>query len=104
VFFYYQIECCIDEWTDGTYKTSNWNEDRYKTSYLSHMKSLTDLWDHEHPHGQGLLAQIQHDLLKEAWYALPLSMIDLFPLRVLHYKHTRGCPIRPCCAFGKAQT
>jgi len=60
------IECCIGEWTDGTYKASNWKEDHYKTTYLSHIKSLTDLRDHQPPHGEELLAQIQYDLLKEA--------------------------------------
>jgi hypothetical protein len=73
-----QIMCCIDEWTDGTYKPSNWKEDRYKTAYHSHLKSLTDLQDHEPPRGQRPLAQIQSDLLKEARYVLPLSMISFF--------------------------
>jgi Domain of unknown function (DUF6532) len=65
---HYQIECCIGEWTDGTYKPSNWKEDHYKTTYLSHIESLTALRDHQPPHGEGLLAQIQYDLLKEARY------------------------------------
>lgn len=60
------IECCITEWTDGTLKTSNWNEGRYETTYRSHVKSLTDLRDHNPPQSGELLKQIQRDLLKDA--------------------------------------
>lgn len=60
------IECCISEWTDGTHKSSNWNEDRYKTAYHSHVESLSDLRDHDPPHSGEFTAQIQHDLLKDA--------------------------------------
>jgi len=60
------IECCISEWTDGTHKSSNWNEDRYKTAYHSHVESLRDLRDHDPPHSGAFTAQIQHDLLKDA--------------------------------------
>jgi len=61
------IECCIDEWSDGTWKTSSWSEERYKAIYRSHLNSLHDLRNHGH-HQQGgdLLAQIQFDLLKYA--------------------------------------
>jgi hypothetical protein len=78
VLCYYQIECCIGEWTDGAYKTSNWNEDRYKAAYFSHIRSLTDLCDLEPPHGQGLLAHIQYELLKEARYVLLPSIMVPF--------------------------
>jgi len=60
------IECCIDEWTDGTRKASNWNECRYKTVYQSHISSLNELRDHGYPQGGDLLTQIQHDLLRDA--------------------------------------
>jgi len=60
------IECCITEWTDGTHKISAWNEGRYEVTYRSHVKSLTDLRDLNRPQGGELLAQIQHDLLRDA--------------------------------------
>jgi len=60
------IECCIDEWTDGTWKKSSWNEERYKTVYRSHVKSLTDLRDYSHPQSVGLLEHIQRELLQDA--------------------------------------
>jgi hypothetical protein len=57
-----QIECCIDEWSDGTWKESNWGEERHKAIYYSHLNSLGDLGHH-----QGVdLAQMQYDLLKSA--------------------------------------
>ena len=59
-----QIECCIDEWTDGTRKASNWNEGRYKNVYHSHISSLNEL--RNHPQGGTLLTQIQYNLLKDA--------------------------------------
>ncbi|KAI0294516.1 hypothetical protein BC826DRAFT_1137173 [Russula brevipes] len=60
------IECCIDEWTDGTRKNSSWNEERYKTVYHSHVKSLTDLRDYNHPQSVDLLEQMQRELLQNA--------------------------------------
>jgi len=60
------IECCINEWTDGTRRDSNWDEERYKTVYFSHISSLNDLRDHGQPQGEDLLAYIQLGLLKNA--------------------------------------
>jgi len=68
----YQIECCIDEWTDGTRQASNWNEGQYKTVYQSHISSLNELRDHGYPQGGDLLTQIQLDLLRDARYDLIL--------------------------------
>ena len=63
----HQIECCIDEWSDGTWKESNWSEEYHEAIYRSHLNSLHDLRNHDnHRQGRGLLAQIQLDLLKEA--------------------------------------
>jgi hypothetical protein len=61
------IECCIGEWSDGTWKESILNEERYQSIYVSHVNTLRDLHSHGH-HQQGgdLLGQIQYDLLKEA--------------------------------------
>jgi hypothetical protein len=39
---FYQIECCINEWTSGTRKESLWDEERFKTVYRIHRKSLTE--------------------------------------------------------------
>jgi hypothetical protein len=36
------IECCINEWTSGTRKESLWDEERFKTVYRIHRKSLTE--------------------------------------------------------------
>jgi uncharacterized protein DUF6532 len=64
---YYQIECCIDEWSTGTCQQSNWTEERYKAVYLSHLNSLYDLNSLGPPQiGRDLLAQIRLDLLKNA--------------------------------------
>jgi len=61
------IECCIDEWSDGTWKESNWSEERYKMVYLSHLGSLRDFRNLGHHHqGKGLLSRIQDDLLSGA--------------------------------------
>jgi len=60
------IECCINDWTDGTRRASSWDEGRYKTVYHSHISSLNELRDHGHPQGGDLLTQIQQDLLKDA--------------------------------------
>jgi len=54
------IECCINEWTSGIYKVSNWKEGDYKAVYDSHSKLLSDL------HGGVALAQLRLDLLKNA--------------------------------------
>lgn len=63
---FYQIECCIYEWSDGTRRAPNWNEEHYKTTYRSHINTLSDLRDHS-PHGEDLVQQIQSDLLDVAW-------------------------------------
>jgi len=60
------IECCINEWTNGTYRVSDWNEDRYRGVYHLHISSLFDLHDRGHPPGVDLLEKIQSDLLKNA--------------------------------------
>ncbi|KAF8471404.1 hypothetical protein DFH94DRAFT_201400 [Russula ochroleuca] len=61
------IECCIEEWSDGTWKQSNLSEERYKAIYLSHLNSLRDFYNHgQLQQGGNLLDQIQCDLLKEA--------------------------------------
>jgi hypothetical protein len=62
----HQIECRIDEWSDGTWKQSNWAEERYKAHYRSHINTLKDFRNRSHQQGGDLLAQIQHDLLKGA--------------------------------------
>jgi hypothetical protein len=64
----HKIECCIDEWSDGTCQESNWSEERYKEVYLSHLDSLRDFRNlNHHGQGRGLLSQIQDDILKDAW-------------------------------------
>jgi len=60
------IECCINEWTDGTHKEFKWDEEGYKVVYHSHISSLNDLRDHSRRQGEDLVAQLQRDLLKNA--------------------------------------
>jgi Domain of unknown function (DUF6532) len=72
----HQIECCIDEWSDGTFKESNWSEERYKTIYLSHINSLHDFRSSGHQQGGDPLAELQYDLLKGARWVSPLSIMD----------------------------
>ncbi|KAH9965687.1 hypothetical protein BGW80DRAFT_1343800, partial [Lactifluus volemus] len=58
------IECCIGEWSEGTRRMSDWDEGRYRTTYHSHIASLTEFGRHVSARGQ--LGQIQHDLLENA--------------------------------------
>jgi len=60
----YQIECCIDEWANGTRGESHWNEQRFKTVYLRHFKSLTD--SDERLLGADALEEIRGNLLMNA--------------------------------------
>ena len=63
----HQIECCIGEWSTGTYNESSWKEERYKTIYRSHLNTLRDLYTHGlHREGIDRVQQIQHDLLRVA--------------------------------------
>ena len=62
----YQIECCIDEWTDGTRKDTTWGGEQFKTSYQSHISSLDDFWQHGIAQSADLFEHIRGDLLKEA--------------------------------------
>ncbi|KAI9435148.1 hypothetical protein H4582DRAFT_2172292 [Lactarius indigo] len=36
------IECCIDEWSDGTLQETRWDEEWFKIAYRSHVGSLDD--------------------------------------------------------------
>ena len=64
---YHQIECCIDEWSDGIWKESNWSEERCKGIYRSHLSSLHNFCDLGHHRQNGdLLVQIQFELLRDA--------------------------------------
>jgi hypothetical protein len=74
----HQVECCIGEWSDGTWKESKFTEERYKSIYLSHVNTLLNLHSHgQHQQGGDLLAQIQYDLLREARYVSPPSTTDI---------------------------
>ncbi|KAH9057237.1 hypothetical protein EDB87DRAFT_1833256 [Lactarius vividus] len=59
------VECCIDEWTDGTRKETEWDENRCKTVYKSHISSLEDFEKHGINQGANLFEQIRSDLLKD---------------------------------------
>jgi len=60
------IECCIDEWTDGTRKETEWDEQRFKTVYHSHISSLNDLSQRDITQGESLFEHIREGLLREA--------------------------------------
>ncbi|KAH9045899.1 hypothetical protein EDB83DRAFT_2553824 [Lactarius deliciosus] len=60
------VECCIDEWTDGTHKETEWDEKRFKTVYQSHISSLNDFRQHSIDQGTDLFEHIRGELLKEA--------------------------------------
>ena len=63
---YYQIECCIDEWTDGTCKDTKWSEEQFKTAYQSHISLINDFWQHDIAQNAGLFEHIRNDLLNGA--------------------------------------
>jgi Domain of unknown function (DUF6532) len=64
---HHQVESCISEWSDGTWKESKLSEERYKSIYVLHLNTLRDLRSYgERQPGGDLLAQIQYDLLNEA--------------------------------------
>ena len=62
----HQIECCIDEWTDGTHKETTWDGKRFKTVYQSHKSALIDFWRHDIAKGSDLFERIRSGLLMEA--------------------------------------
>ena len=62
----YQIQCCIEEWTDGIRTESNWDEKRFKNVYQWHIDSLTEFHDHDNAESGDPLEVIRGDLLHNA--------------------------------------
>ncbi|KAF8265704.1 hypothetical protein EI94DRAFT_1588060, partial [Lactarius quietus] len=60
------MECCIDEWTDGTRKDTEWDDTRFKTVYQSHISSVNDFWRHDVAQKGDVFEHIRSCLLKEA--------------------------------------
>jgi len=60
------IECCIDEWSSGTRKSSSWDDAKFQTVYDSHVSSLLDFQAHSPASNRDLLYQLQCDLLRNA--------------------------------------
>jgi len=60
------IQCCIDEWTDGTRTDSNWDEKCFKTVYQWHIDALTKFHDHDNAENADPLEVIRSDLLHNA--------------------------------------
>ncbi|KAH8987524.1 hypothetical protein EDB86DRAFT_2104177 [Lactarius hatsudake] len=56
------IECCIDEWSDGTQRDCNWDDATFQTVYDSHFSSLVDFQAHR----PTSLYQLQCDLSRNA--------------------------------------
>jgi len=59
------IECCINEWIDGTRNISDWDEDRYCNAYNSHISLLSYVRDHHDSQDEDV-PQIQSNILKNA--------------------------------------
>ncbi|KAH8982652.1 hypothetical protein EDB86DRAFT_2969932 [Lactarius hatsudake] len=88
------VECCIDEWTDGTRKETEWDENQCKTVYIS---SLNDFWQHGINRGADLLEHIRGDLLKEVRThavvpPLPVTELGRFSQGALDAVHQEDLP------------
>jgi len=59
-------QCCIDEWSDGTRKDSDWDDKRFETVYQSHIKSLNEFHDHDNADSGDPFEVIRGDLLRNA--------------------------------------
>jgi len=60
------VQCCIDEWSDGQRKDSNWNEDKLQTVYASHVSSLFIFQAQGLERNIDVLCELQCDLLRNA--------------------------------------
>ncbi|KAH9035131.1 hypothetical protein EDB83DRAFT_2525086 [Lactarius deliciosus] len=91
------VECCIDEWTDGTRKDTEWDENQCKTVYQSHISSLNDFWQHGINQGADLFEHIRGDLLKEARKhagvpPVPVTDLGRFSRSALDAAHQEDLP------------
>ncbi|KAN0116036.1 hypothetical protein V8E52_006342 [Russula decolorans] len=60
------VQCCIDEWSDGQRKDSNWDEDKLQAVYASHVSSLFNFQAQGLEKNIDVLCQLQCDLLRNA--------------------------------------
>lgn len=60
------IECCINEWSSGERRDSNWDDTKFQTVYDSHVSSLLNLQAHSPASSRDLLHQLRWDLLRNA--------------------------------------
>jgi hypothetical protein len=60
-----QTQCCIDEWSDGIRKDSNWDEKHFKGVYRLHI-NLLKLHDNYNAEGGDPFEVIRGDLLNNA--------------------------------------
>ncbi|KAI9451007.1 hypothetical protein BJY52DRAFT_135147 [Lactarius psammicola] len=60
------IECCIEEWSDGTRRESSWDDAKFQTVYDSHVSSLLDFQARSRASNRDVLYQLQCDLLRNA--------------------------------------
>ncbi|KAH9008200.1 hypothetical protein EDB84DRAFT_134810 [Lactarius hengduanensis] len=91
------VECCIDEWTDGTRKETEWDENQCKTVYQSHISSLNDFRQHGINQGADLFEHIRGDLLKEARKhagvpPVPVTELGRFSRGALDAAHQEDLP------------
>ncbi|KAF8494171.1 hypothetical protein F5888DRAFT_675088 [Russula emetica] len=60
------VQCCIDEWSDGQRKDSNWDENKIQAVYTSHVASLLIFQAQGLEKNIDVLCQLQCDLLRSA--------------------------------------
>lgn len=60
------VQCCIDEWSDGRQKDSNWDDDKVQAVYASHVSSLLIFQAQGLDRNVDVLCQLQCELLKNA--------------------------------------
>ncbi|KAN0128207.1 hypothetical protein V8E53_013973 [Lactarius tabidus] len=67
------IECCIDEWSDGSHRETSWEEEQYKTVYQLHLDSLNDF----RQRGVGVFEHFRRRLCEEAFTQAGVPPADL---------------------------
>lgn len=98
--FCHQIECCINEWTSGTRKESLWDEERFRTVYRTHRKSLTE--PSEMLLGGDELKEIRRALWETALYSFPSVSIPYSAVLTSSLQAGRRVPPAPLWGSGRS--
>jgi len=97
-----QVECRIDEWTDGTRKETGWDEMRFKTVYQSHISSLNDF--RQHGIDQAQICSNTYEVICSGKHGRCSSYFRIWVMRhlfanvQLRRQKTRWCPTCACQA------